>query len=666
MKTLIAGVCLAVITFTSVAQKPPIKFGDITKEEVALTSYDKDTSASAVILADYGVSLISFREHNGFTLDFERTTRIKILTKEGLSWGDYSIPLYKRGADDEKVHNLKAVTYNLEGGKIVESKLKNDGIFRENVDTNWDLMKVTFPNVKEGSVVEITYRVSSPFLSNFQDWAFQSSIPTVMSEYRAKIPEYFSYDKYMQGYISLAIADEKRENSSIRLTQTRDQNSSQAVNNIDLVEHHYRWVAKDVPAFKPEPFMTAIHDYISKINFELAYIKLPNRPIEPYLGNWKDINKTMSEHSNFGMEVTGNGFLRKQVEQIVTGADNAADRIAAITSHVKQNVVWDGSNRMIAVDPMRKVLDNKKGSSAEINLLLASMLEKAGIKVKPVLLSTRDHGLVRTATPVLHQFNYVICLAEADGNRWLLDATERLLPLGMLPERCLNGQGFAVSKDGFEWIPLDSRFKTRSVISGEFALNPEGDMEGTLKVDCNGYAALRNRKRFLTDGENEYVKQFVGSHQWEVKSTAISNAVEINDNFIQEHELVVSENLTVAGDVIYLDPFIHNSKKENPFKSEVRSYPVDFGSPSEETFYMKFTIPEGYVVDELPQSKVLALPENSGRYIYNVIHQGDQLVITSMFIINRSFFTQLEYPNLREFYSHMVAKQAEQVVLKKL
>lgn len=81
---------------------------------------------------------------------------------------------------------------------------------------------------------------------------------------------------------------------------------------------------------------------------------------------------------------------------------------------------------------------------------------------------------------------------------------------------------------------------------------------------------------------------------------------------------------------------------------------------------MKFTIPEGYVVDELPQSKVLALPENSGRYIYNVIHQGDQLVITSMFIINRSFFTQLEYPNLREFYSQMVAKQAEQVVLKKL
>lgn len=627
-----------------------------------MTSYDKDTTASAIILADYGVSAITYREHSGFTIDFDRITRIKILKKEGLRWGDYAIPLYKRGADDEKVAGLKAVTYNLEGGKIVESKLKNDGIFREEVDANWDQVKVTFPNVKEGSVVEISYRVNSPFLTNFQDWSFQTTIPTILSEYRGKIPEYFSYDKYLQGYVGLATNDEKRENNSIRFAPS----AGQAASSLDFVEHHYRWVATHVPAFKPEPYMTAIHDFVSKINFELAYVKFPNKPIEPYLGNWSDINKTMVEHSNFGMEVTGNGFLKKQVEPLVAGTSSPEEMIAAIVNYVKQTVAWDGNSRMIATESMRKVLDNKKGSSAEINLLLASMLEKAGIKATPVLLSTRDHGLVRTATPVLHQFNYVICLAEADGKSWLLDATEKLLPLGMLPERCLNGQGFAVAKQGFRWISLDSKFKTRSVVSGEFALSSGGEMQGTLKVDCNGYAALRNRKKYLTNGEKEYVNQFVGNHQWEVISTAISNVAEYHNNFVQEHELVVNENLMVAGDMIYLDPFIHNGMKENPFKSETRSYPVDFGSPSEETFFLKFTVPDGYAIDELPQGKLIALPENAGRYIYNVVHQGNEVTITSMFQINRSLFTQLEYPNLREFYSQVVAKQAEQIVLKKL
>jgi hypothetical protein len=33
--------------------------------------------------------------------------------------------------------------------------------------------------------------------------------------------------------------------------------------------------------------------------------------------------------------------------------------------------------------------------------------------------------------------------------------------------------------------------------------------------------------------------------------------------------------------------------------------------------------------------------------------------------INKNLFPQDEYPNLREFYSQVVAKQTEQIVLKK-
>lgn len=44
----------------------------------------------------------------------------------------------------KKILRLKAITYNLENGKIVEIKLKNDGIFKENYDANTDLVKITF------------------------------------------------------------------------------------------------------------------------------------------------------------------------------------------------------------------------------------------------------------------------------------------------------------------------------------------------------------------------------------------------------------------------------------------------------------------------------------------------------------------------------------------
>lgn len=670
MKALIASLCFGLIFFFSNAQKPPVKFGDVSKEELEMASYINDSTAPAVILADYGTSTILYRQNVGFSLDFERITRIKILTKDGLSWGDFSIPLYKGTSDEEKLVGLKAVTYNLEDGKVVESKLKNDAIFRENESANWNLVKLTCPNVREGSVVEITYKINSPFVFNFQDWAFQTTIPTITSEYRAQIPEYFFYDKYMQGYVPLDVSDETRESNAIRLTsfeRTGDRNvqSQATTNQIDYQDVKHRWVANNVPAFKPEPFMTSTVDYMTKINFELASIKYPDEPIKHIMGSWQDINKTMWESENFGGEVTGNGFLKKTVEELTSGKVSGEEMIAAIISYVKENVAWNGNAGVFPSSTLKKVLDNKKGNAADVNLLLGSMLEKAGISARPVLLSTRNHGLVRVATPVMSQFNYVICVAKVNDKAYLLDATERLLPVGMLPERCLNGQGLAVAKEGFEWIPLESKFKTKVVTSGEFMINTDGGLEGTLKVDCNGYEALKNRKKYLVDGEAEYVKDFVGSHAWDVKSSEIQNAKDIHSNFVGVHNLLINENMVQAGDVIYIDPFLIRGHKENPFKSEKREYPVDFGSPMEETVLFKIKIPDGYVVDELPESKVIMMPENAARYLYNVSHSGNMIAFTSMFHINKSLFTQLEYPYLREFYNQIVAKQAEQIVLKK-
>ncbi len=42
--------------------------------------------------------------------------------------------------------------------------------------------------------------------------------------------------------------------------------------------------------------------------------------------------------------------------------------------------------------------------------------------------------------------------------------------------------------------------------------------------------------------------------------------------------------------------------KENPFKQEVREYPVDFGYPKQEKYNININIPEGFVVESMPES----------------------------------------------------------------
>lgn len=670
MRSLITGLIIALSISYCFAQKAPAKFGDVSIEDLKMTRFANDSSAEAVVLVDFGESSMPYNQQTGFSLLFERLLRIKILTKEGLDWGNFSIPLYREGTSDEKVSGLKAVTYNLENGKIVETKMKNDAVFRETVDQNFELVKLTLPNVREGSVIEITYKVNSDFWFNYQDWTFQYTIPVVWSEYRARMPEYFNYDKYTQGYVPFHINDYTTTPGSIVFNSTSRSDgyvTRTTISNekIDFREHNYRWVAKDVPAFRAEPFITTSQDYISKINFELAYTKFPNTPIKSYTSTWDDINKTYLEHDHFGKEVTGNGFLKKIAEELTLGKNTPEEKISAICNFVKSSVTWDGRNRKFTDTALRKVLDEKKGSSAEINLLLASMLEKAGITVYPVLISTRDHGFVREAIAISSQFNSVICLAKVGEKSVLLDATEKLLPTGFLPERCLNGSGLVVAKGGYDWVSLASPSKSRTTTACNFTLNEEGLLKGDVQFDHNGYSALSCRKKILSGGEPDYIKNQYGNPSWELLKSQFQNVNEIGETFKEIHELQISDHVTTAGDVMFINPFVHAQLTENPFKSEKREYPVDFGYAFDKIYSFKITLPEGYEVEEFPAPKAYGLPGNAARYSYNSIQTGNVLTITSLLQINKSLFNQMEYGNLREFYNQIVSKQSEQIVIRK-
>ncbi|MEQ8425793.1 MAG: DUF3857 domain-containing protein, partial [Cyclobacteriaceae bacterium] len=217
MKAITISFC-ALLAFNLVAQKPPIKFGNVPKEDLEMTTYLQDSSAVAVVLADFGESSIIFNQLNGFEIQFERIRRVKILTKEGYDWANFSIPLYRQDNLDEKLTTLKAVTVNLENGKSSETKLGKDGIFEEIVSENWSQTKLTMPNVMVGSVIDITYKVTSPYLFNFQDWEFQTTIPVRWSEYQARIPEYYEYQRFLQGYVQLKINETSSQSRTITIT----------------------------------------------------------------------------------------------------------------------------------------------------------------------------------------------------------------------------------------------------------------------------------------------------------------------------------------------------------------------------------------------------------------------------------------------------------------
>jgi hypothetical protein len=639
---------LAILLSFSVAtfaQKPPIKFGDVPIEDLKMTHYSKDSSAAAVVLVDYGEAYLSITSQT-VQMTFERHIRIKILRKEGLKWGDVAILLRQAGSSEERVSNLKATTYNLTDGKIVESKLNKDGIFKEKFNRSFIQQKFTMPDVKEGSVVEYSYKVNSDFYTYFPNWQFQRTVPVVWSEYWAMIPDFFHYEKYMQGYLQVAINETKPMN----------------VGGVEVKAHH--WVVKDAPAFKEEPFMTSDEDFISRINFALAYINFPGEPTQEIMGSWAKLNKELTEDTDFGRVIERSGFLKDIVASVTTGLTDPVQKIEAIHRYVRENVEWDGTEDYYPGD-LKKILEKKKGTSGDINILLASMLDKAGISVDMVLLSTRSHGFIRQAYPMARQFNYVVCAARVQDKVLLLDATEKHLPYTIIPERCLNGQGLVISKTNHGWINIDPKAKAKSIVSADLKVSADAEINGTINISDDGYNALDTRKDYHSKGEKDFTKDFLNEKRWTATKSEFVNVTDLSKPISQTHGITIQDHASPAGNVIYLNPFVTSQLKGNPFKQDTRTYPVDYGAPSEIVYTCKISLPEGYVVDEMPQSKVIALPQNGGRFLYNISQSNGVINLTSIFTINRTLFTQTDYPILREFYSQVVAKQAEQIVLKK-
>ena len=155
MKTPVLPIRLMIIlplllSLTMLQAQEKMKFGKIDPADLKMTVCPFDSSADAMVLGDFGQTYFTYDDQEGFMLIFEHHIRIKIFTKSGYHKADFEIPYFHIEHDREDIVNLKAVTYNLENGKITETSVKSESIFNEAVDAYWENKKISFPGVKEG------------------------------------------------------------------------------------------------------------------------------------------------------------------------------------------------------------------------------------------------------------------------------------------------------------------------------------------------------------------------------------------------------------------------------------------------------------------------------------------------------------------------------------
>jgi len=638
-------ICLAFSIALS-GQIKEITFGEIPKEDLEMAEYSEDPTADAVILENYGT--VRLRSLDKIIVAVERHIRIKIINTDGLDYANVEIPF----GNDEKVMGIKAASYNTEEGKTVAGEVDKKSIYYEKSSRYRNTVRFSIPNVKAGSVIEYKYLLESPDIFTLYALEFQHEIPVRRCGFRVEFPGYFEY-KFVTG----------GDLSKVRLTRSEEYVNfgSRTVNG--FVGH---WTAFNIPAYREESFSTGSADYYARIGFELSKIDIPGYFFEDVSPTYPKLSKKLLDRTDFGGYISRGMAMKKKTDELKAEGGSDTDLVRRIYTFVSEHMMWNAYEDYTSSAPMNKIYKDARGNAADINLMLISMLRMAGIAADPLILSTRENGLLDPHFAIIQRFNYVVAYVRADGEQYIIDATDPLRPYNTLPFQCLNGQGWVVNTSGGSWIDVRNNERNSETMRFVLNLSEDGSIKGTASNSYESYAAWAVRKVCKLEGVEAYTDRMrFNNNRWRIEALELENLDELEKPVIERISLSVPDAAETGKGIMYLNPVVFNHDGLNEFYEDERLSPVDFGCPSSEKYSFEITIPEGWTVAELPQSVNLSLDGGGGVFRYDIRSEGRKIILDAEINVTTVAFQPDRYSSLRNFRANIIRKQSEVVILKK-
>jgi len=632
-------------------------FGAITYDDYEFDKKTLDSNANAIVLREFGTASMQLDDASGrLELIFEHHVKIKIYNKEGFKEANIVIPMYKDDNREETISELKASTFNYINGNFVETIMDKKSVFTENKSRYTRLTKFTLPNLKEGSVIEYSYRLRSPNLFNFKTWEFQSDIPKVHSEYVVYIPGNYNYNVTLRGYQKLTDQKSELAKECLRIAGTP----------MDCSKITY--IMKNIPAFIEEDNMTAPSNFKSAVYFELSDVQNLNGSKTSYTKTWKDVDYDLISEKALGSQMKRKDLFKELIPTITQNATDDLGKAQAVYNYIKKQIKWNNYLGKYSEDNIKKALELRSGNVADVNLNLIAALSAANLDAEAVILSTRENGTVNKLYPVMSDFNYIIAKVNIGDKYYLLDATEPLLPFGLLPLRCINDQGRVINlKKPSYWIDLKASQKasTSYIVTGK--LTPDGKIAGTITTHSQGYAAFNKRKEIKRYNSPEEFVEKLDERLPKIKilDQHISNLDSVENTLTEKYDVEFTVYDGSTKKQFYFSPFFINTITKNPFNLNERTYPVDLGAASDERIIVNISLPDQYELLEKPKDMAIGLPNSGGKYLLQTNLENNIISLSQILQFNNAIYAPEEYLYLKEFYSKIIQNQKTEFLLKK-
>ena len=640
---------LGALFISANAQKAPgvQPYGQVDQADLEMKDCDFEKGANAMVLFDYG----KMDERAGLPL--WRHTRVKIFNEFGKGFGDISLETYSLDGN-VSVTDIKAETINLEDGKMVVTPLDKKQVYKVVIDKWHATLKFAMPNVKAGSIIDISYRQDIPSV-----WHFQNIIPIRYSEIELNIPQAINA-RGMDGRIVPWVVNFKSiphvKQPYVKSTgETSSGTQTRAMANVH--------------SLPLEPFMSSRADNFQRIEFI---------GVDTYISTWPKIGALLLRASDCGEDMERSLSNESEIIRKAKSLKSDEEKIACVFDSVKARMKWNGLYLFYSIDGTSKAWDKRLGNSAEINMMVYHLLKKAGVKSYPLVVSTKSNGKVNPANASIFKFNHLVVYIPVDSTKmYVLDASRKENLYNTIPLNILNTFGLSIDtrnvlgidqdeKDkSFQMVFISDEEPAMQAVSLNGEIKPDGKIEGNAEITSYKYNKESALRLYDTVGEVKYIdtlKKY--DNNLKIGSFKMENA-EV-DSLPLSQKISFSMDLPGSdGTYIYFNGNLFNSMGKNPFFKDERFSDIDFGYLDNQSIYGVYKVPEGYKTEALPKSISIVMPDQSMVFKRTVAEDSGTILVKYVLSHRKTIYFREDYPDVQGFYKKMYELLNEQIVLKK-
>jgi len=513
-------------------------------------------------------------------------------------------------------------------------------------------------DVDTGYVFGYTIVTENKALFYQDNWLFQTRLPVMLSRYSLNLP-----------------AGWKASSITFNYEEVKPQVSGTS----------YVWEVRNLAPIPPEPMSPSVRNLAPRIAVNYVPDNAAQAANRAFI-DWTAVSRWGS--SLYDPKVVIDDAVAAKTRELTANAPTELDKIRAIGSYVQnlQYISIDigvGYGGGMILRPSNTVLSRGYGDCKDKANLMRAMLKTLKIEAYPILIYSGDPTFVREEWASPKQFNHAIIAVKVGdetkaatvmnhpklGRLLIFDATDQFTPVGDLPDYLQGSLALIVAGENGSLVkmpitPPETNLLERNV---EVTMMTDGSIKGTIREIANGQEStmFRAQRRLMSAGD--YNKMI---ESWLTRGATGAQLVKVTQN---DKQATASFDLDVEfsapgyaqlmqNRLLVFKPAIVGRRNGISLTELTRGSPVmlDSNSMRETTV---FSLPQGFVVDEMPDAVVLETP--FGKYSTKYEVKDNKLVFTRSLVTTRTTVPVEKYNSVKDFYSRILAAEQSPVVLLK-